>query len=65
MFWFKICPRCCGDLSEDRDQYGRYISCIQCGHYLTEAEEVVLKYGPRTASGRTRVGAREPVGAGQ
>jgi hypothetical protein len=65
MFWFKSCSRCGGDLSEDLDQYGRYISCVQCGHYLTEAEEVVLKYGPRAAPGRTRIGTREPVGAGR
>jgi hypothetical protein len=23
--------------------YGRYIACLQCGYYLTEAEEVVLR----------------------
>lgn len=31
MFWFKHCPRCSGDLFEDRDQYGKFIMCIQCG----------------------------------
>ena len=31
MFWFKLCPRCSGDLFEDRDQYGQYITCMQCG----------------------------------
>ena len=31
MFWFKLCPRCSGDLFEDRDQYGKFISCMQCG----------------------------------
>ena len=31
MFWFKLCPRCSGDLSEDRDQYGKFIRCMQCG----------------------------------
>ena len=31
MFWFKLCPRCSGDLVEDRDQYGTYVSCMQCG----------------------------------
>lgn len=31
MFWFKLCPRCNGDLFEDRDQYGSYITCMQCG----------------------------------
>ena len=31
MFWFKLCPRCTGDLFDDRDQYGSYITCMQCG----------------------------------
>ena len=31
MFWFKLCPRCKGDLLEDRDQYGSFITCMQCG----------------------------------
>ena len=31
MFWFKQCPRCSGDLFEDRDQYGPFITCMQCG----------------------------------
>ena len=31
MFWFKHCPRCTGDLFEDQDQYGPFITCMQCG----------------------------------
>lgn len=31
MFWFKRCPRCSGDLFEDRDTYGPFITCMQCG----------------------------------
>jgi len=31
MFWLKLCPRCCGDLFEDRDQYGKFFTCMQCG----------------------------------
>ena len=31
MFWFKLCPRCSGDLFDDRDQYGKFITCMQCG----------------------------------
>ncbi len=31
MFWFKRCPRCSGDLFEDRDQYGPFVTCMQCG----------------------------------
>jgi hypothetical protein len=50
MIWFKCCPHCNGDLNENRDEYGSYTSCIQCGYYLTEAEEVLLKYSFREPS---------------
>ena len=33
MFWFKLCPRCTGDLFEDRDQYGSFVTCMQCGFH--------------------------------
>ena len=39
MFWFKSCPKCRGDLHRDSDAYGTFISCLQCGHYLTQLEE--------------------------
>jgi DNA-directed RNA polymerase subunit M/transcription elongation factor TFIIS len=44
MFCLKCCPRCGGDLHSNRDEYGRYLACVQCGHYLTEAEEIPLGY---------------------
>ncbi len=44
MVWLKCCPRCNGDLCENEDLYGRYTVCVQCGYYLSEVEEVVLKY---------------------
>jgi hypothetical protein len=47
MFWLKSCPRCCGDLYEGKDIYGRYVACLQCGHYLGEAEDLLLRYLPR------------------
>jgi uncharacterized protein YbaR (Trm112 family) len=31
MYWLKQCPKCKGDLVSDHDQYGDYISCLQCG----------------------------------
>ena len=42
MFWLKDCPRCHGDLFQNRDYYGWYVSCLQCGHHLNEAEEAIL-----------------------
>ena len=44
MFWLKSCPRCHGDLCRERDQYGWYVFCLQCGHYLSEAAEAILRY---------------------
>ena len=58
MFSFKACPRCKGDLYHDRDKYGPYTSCIQCGHYLSEAEEARLMLAalgtPATSAAPTR-----------
>ncbi len=45
MLWLKSCPRCdTGDLYGGSDMYGKFILCLQCGYYLNEAEEIVLKY---------------------
>ena len=43
MFWFKSCPKCHGDLYRDSDTFGTYIACMQCSHYLTEADEARLE----------------------
>ena len=32
----KACKRCGGDLYWDRDEYGVYLNCIQCGATVTE-----------------------------
>ena len=42
MFWLKCCPRCNGDLYEEKDIHGSYINCLQCSNYLTEADQAVL-----------------------
>ena len=31
MYFLKQCPRCNGDLATDSDQYGDFVSCLQCG----------------------------------
>ncbi len=33
MLNLKACPRCGGDVYFDRDWYGRYMQCLQCGYY--------------------------------
>ena len=45
MFWLKNCPRCHGDLCDKNDNYGDYIGCFQCGHYLTADEEAYVRSG--------------------
>ena len=38
MIWFKSCPRCqTGDMIQERDAYGGYVQCLQCG-YMKDAE---------------------------
>jgi DNA-directed RNA polymerase subunit M/transcription elongation factor TFIIS len=44
MLWLKSCPHCKGGLYQDRDLYGRYLACFQCGHYLSKTEEAALRY---------------------
>ena len=31
MLYMKACPRCHGDVKLDRDNYGVYAKCLQCG----------------------------------
>jgi hypothetical protein len=38
MFFFKACPKCRGDLYQEHDLYGAFLTCLQCGYihdYLT------------------------------
>ena len=42
MFYLKGCPKCHGDVYKSSDIYGPYTSCMQCSHYLTDAEEAQL-----------------------
>ena len=41
-YWLKRCPKCSGDLREEADPFGSYISCMQCGYCLTQAQEEAL-----------------------
>jgi len=47
MLFLKGCSRCLGDLYQDRDIYGDYIVCLQCGYYLPDFERMELQ-GPDT-----------------
>jgi uncharacterized protein YbaR (Trm112 family) len=43
MVWLGACPRCRGDLLLDRDHYGEFVSCLQCGGILDESQERSLR----------------------
>ena len=42
MYWLNSCRKCQGDLYESEDSFGSFVSCSQCGSYLTEKEEAEL-----------------------
>jgi len=43
MIWMKQCPRCHGDLVEQRDTDGVTVSCLQCGRSLSAAHLQLLQ----------------------
>ncbi len=42
MLWIRSCRHCGGDLYEVEDIYGRYVHCLQCARYASEAQEKEL-----------------------
>ena len=38
MFYFKSCAKCHGDQTLEKDSFGAYLKCLQCGTY-TEVKE--------------------------
>ena len=63
MFWFKSCPRCGGDLYADSDFHGPYITCLQCSHYLTAAEQAKLRLARAKAALNKLAGAEREKAA--
>ena len=45
MIKLKACPKCHGDLYLNKDMYGKYLSCLQCGYMkdVTEAPETEVR----------------------
>lgn len=35
MLYLKACPRCHGDIKFERDMYGHYLECLQCGFLIS------------------------------
>jgi len=52
MYFLKQCPRCNGDLVAGSDQYGDYVSCLQCG--LCEDIPVMASGSPIVHTGTAR-----------
>ncbi len=46
-YWLRQCPRCHGDLREELDQFGPYVSCVQCGYILNSEDEALILSGHR------------------
>ena len=47
MLFFKGCPKCLGDMYVDRDVFGTFIECLQCG-YLRDVERRERSNGDST-----------------
>jgi len=45
MIRFKACPKCAGDLYVNKDMYGQFLNCLQCGYLkdLTDEAETLSK----------------------
>ena len=53
MLTLKGCPRCQGDMNTNKDMYGEYMECLQCGYKLRDrvirAAQVVVSKAPEPA----------------
>ena len=70
MFWFKRCPRCSGDLYEESDKYGNFITCMQCGfskdtmEKLTDPGDISLEPVPAPVVPKFQGGKRRRISHG-
>ena len=66
MFYFKACTKCRGDLTLEKDAYGDYLKCMQCGK-LIDVEVAVhghhLRLNEVGAQALSRVPAKTAVAA--
>jgi DNA-directed RNA polymerase subunit M/transcription elongation factor TFIIS len=58
MWRFKSCPKCGGDVYIDKDQYGWFEHCLQCG-YIGQLKSVVEAKEQQVEKGKEK----EPVAA--
>lgn len=62
MVLFKVCPRCGGDVSDDRDIHGPFMACVQCGYTAdgTPGTSLTRKPSPPDVSDREWVRMGKP-----
>ncbi|MBI4306598.1 MAG: hypothetical protein HY678_09810 [Chloroflexi bacterium] len=52
MLYLKACPRCHGDVKFERDMYGHYLECLQCGFIISsklDEKKVKTEAGAKAA----------------
>ncbi len=57
MLYLKACPRCRGDVKYERDIYGRYLECLQCGFLLSSRSEEVKASSEKSTGEKAARGA--------
>ena len=57
----RACKRCGGDLSLERDWYGTYLECIQCGASWSKSD--LINAVPKVASERQMVETAKAAGS--
>jgi len=56
----KNCPKCGGDVRIDRDEYGWFEQCLQCGH--TRDLETIVVNPPQPQKGQPQKGGNWHLG---
>ena len=46
MVYLRRCPKCNGDLAKERDRYGEYVQCLQCGFVRDVAAMAIPRSSP-------------------
>jgi DNA-directed RNA polymerase subunit M/transcription elongation factor TFIIS len=52
VLWIKACPKCGGDLYNDRDVMGYYRQCLQCGYTFYEQRRRPARDDDKSSDGR-------------
>ena len=50
MLYLRHCPKCHGDLTQERDRFGEFLQCLQCGYMRDLAVISIPRSSPIPAS---------------